>query len=921
MGTRLREMARCLNGVKRNLCLLPGAFQKDERIAGQLVGKMPQDRYRSAFGLKQQRILPIGGGWTMKFCEKCGAKLDDHAKFCSACGSPCKPPESQEKARFCKDCGAILKEGDLYCPKCGKPCDTSTMVRGRRDNAAKKPASNRANKKKLSGGNYLSLCILAVCTILWCTAPFAAVNLLTWGDQPTALQIVTGNLPYIGELTETVVFWAAIVSAAGIVVCFISASTAAGRVTKIAAILTEVPLGLVMLEYGIRADGVGEWLQAFGMGFWGISILLLVVACISRPAADGGQGVGTREDGVRQLGTGGRRNSGGSGGNVPSGPSRGTSASSGSPKKKTFKPVFGFLLAAMVLAALFIYINRSSLGTASETTAAAAPADADNQAEQTQENPETAESIGRASHPGFGALEPGQIITLGNYEQDGNLANGAEPVEWLVLENAGDTALVVSVLGLDTMPYREDSDTADWESSSVRAWLEDVFYENAFTDEEKTLIAQKTVIQHSNDGYPNCDQGADTLDHVFLLSTKEYVDLLYHNDAIDAEYREGVPSDYTLDKGAEIYDYYLGPRCWWWLRTTSAYNERACFVAPMGPQEVYVGYSVSRSGGMVRPAMWVMLAGGAASPSKGTEHVSGSGVLMPAEYSVSTDLEGGMGLSPSYTVFGSDINRELISSLQFLDTLSGAPSDAWDVSQTQDGSVLAWVKPHDGASSMYDLYIAGEGGVWAPEDCTYLLAYFRSMKSLDFNDCFYLENCRTMQGMFFRNDALEQLELPEHWDTSTVTNMSELFYFCSSVRELDVSVLDTRSVETMAYMFARCESLRTLDLRAFNTSQVTNMCNMFFQSWNLSDLDISSFDTSQVTNMDWMFYCCNLEELDLSSFDTTRVESAMLLWEAPPAALKTLTVGENFNLSLLRENAAPAEGGTINGQPWDDFLS
>ena len=518
-------------------------------------------------------------------------------------------------------------------------------------------------------------------------------------------------------------------------------------------------------------------------------------------------------------------------------------------------------------------------------------------------------------------MTPGQIITLGTYEQDGNQSNGAEPVDWLVLENAGDAALVVSVLGLDTMPYEDDSDTADWESSSVRAWLENVFYENAFTSEEKSLIAQKTIVQHTNDGYPNCDQGPDTADHVFLLSTKEYVDLLYHNDAIDAEYREGVPSDYALEKGLETYDYHLGPRCWWWLRTTSAYNERACFVAPMGPSEVYVGYSVNRSGGMVRPAMWVLLAGGAASPSKGTEHVSGSGVLMPAEYTVSTDSENGVQLSPSYTVFGSDINREQITSLKFLDTLSGAPSDAWDVSQAQDGSVLAWVEPQNEASTLFSLYIAGEGGVWAPEDCTYLLAYFRSMKSLDFNNCFYLENCRTMQGMFFRDGALEQLELPEDWDTSTVTNMSELFYSCSSIQELDVGVLDTSAVKTMEYMFARCESLHTLDLRTFNTSQVTNMGSMFFQSCQLSDLDVSSFDTSQVTNMDWMFYCCNLEKLDLSSFDTSRVESAMLLWEASPAALKTLKVGENFDLSLLRENAAPAEGGTINGQPWEDFLS
>lgn len=598
-----------------------------------------------------------------------------------------------------------------------------------------------------------------------------------------------------------------------------------------------------------------------------------------------------------------------------------------SPKHKILPWVIGILLTAGLLAALFPRFGGNSPNTVSErkepvpaaylTEAAAAPA------EKTGKYAEPAQNIHTVRHCEVDALEPGQIITLGSYEQDGNRANGAEPVEWLVLDNVGRAALVVSVLGLDTLPYEDSADTADWKSSSLRAWLESVFYEKAFTKAEKAVIAKTTVVQHPNDGYPNCDQGADTLDHVFLLSTEEYLDHLYHNEAIDAEYREGVPSAYALEKDLDTYDYHLGPRCWWWLRTSSAYNERACFVAAMGPKEVYVGYDVNRQGGMVRPAMWIMLSEDGTFGAKGPKanHAAASGVLMPADYTVSVDSESGVELIPSYTVFGSDISREQIVSLQFLDTLSGAPSDAWDVSQAQDGSVLAWVEGQGDTWPTYDLYIAGEGGVWAPEDCTYLLAHFRFMESLDFNDCFYLENCRTMQGMFFRNDSLERLELPDDWDTSTVTNMGELFYFCSSVQELDVGVLDTSAVTTMEYMFARCESLRELDLRTFSTSQVTNMRGMFFQSWYLSDLDLSSFDTSQVTNMDGMFFCCSLEELDLRSFDTSRVESAMMLWEQTPAALKRLKVGENFDLSLLRENPVPPEGGTINGQPWEEFLS
>ena len=59
-------------------------------------------------------------------------------------------------------------------------------------------------------------------------------------------------------------------------------------------------------------------------------------------------------------------------------------------------------------------------------------------------------------------------------------------------------------------------------------------------------------------------------------------------------------------------------------------------------------------------------------------------------------------------VFGSDIMRNQIKSVTFLDTLADIPSSAWDVSAVGNGSVMAWVKLNAG---LYDLYIAAEGGI------------------------------------------------------------------------------------------------------------------------------------------------------------------------------------------------------------------
>ena len=220
----------------------------------------------------------------MKFCERCGTQLADSAKYCSACGCPCKPAEAQNAIRFCINCGVMLKEEDRYCPECGKPCST--------------PANGKNTKRK-----GIPLLLLAACLILWCGAPFAAGNLLTWGEQSTALQIVTGGILYVGELRETAAFWAAIASVVGIAVCVLSVLAAANCIARIAALLTEIPLGWALFAFAQRADGAEALLEAFGIGFWGIFVLFLLIACISRSGADGRTKANTRDDGALKSGS------------------------------------------------------------------------------------------------------------------------------------------------------------------------------------------------------------------------------------------------------------------------------------------------------------------------------------------------------------------------------------------------------------------------------------------------------------------------------------------------------------------------------------------------------------------------------------------------------------------------------------------
>ena len=66
-----------------------------------------------------------------------------------------------------------------------------------------------------------------------------------------------------------------------------------------------------------------------------------------------------------------------------------------------------------------------------------------------------------------------------------------------------------------------------------------------------------------------------------------------------------------------------------------------------------------------------------------------------------------------------------------------------------------------------------------------------------------------------------------NFDTSSVNNMTNMFFSCSSVKSLYLKDFDTSSVKAMESLFSGCTSLISLDLRNFNTTSVTNFKNVF----------------------------------------------------------------------------------------------
>ncbi|MBO7183992.1 MAG: TIR domain-containing protein [Bacteroidales bacterium] len=188
----------------------------------------------------------------------------------------------------------------------------------------------------------------------------------------------------------------------------------------------------------------------------------------------------------------------------------------------------------------------------------------------------------------------GSYITLGKYEQDNNLSNGAEPIEWLVLEIKNGKALVVSKYALEQRTYNTTKEHVNWSTCSLRQWLNNDFLNTAFSDKEKALLSTTTVTADRNPSY-NTSPGSSTQDKVFLLSITEANKYFTSNTA-----RIGYATPYATKTDLTY------RTCAWWLRTPGSQQHYAAYVNVSGAIQ-NGGYAVISPVTCVRPAMWIDL--------------------------------------------------------------------------------------------------------------------------------------------------------------------------------------------------------------------------------------------------------------------------------------------------------------------------
>lgn len=141
--------------------------------------------------------------------------------------------------------------------------------------------------------------------------------------------------------------------------------------------------------------------------------------------------------------------------------------------------------------------------------------------------------------------------------------------------------------------------------------------------------------------------------------------------------------------------------------------------------------------------------------------------------------------------------------------------------------------------------------------CKYLFTYFpfdeTRLPKLD------TSNVTDMNDMFYYCRSLVDMSNYK-FDTSKVTNMAEMFSYCEKMEK--TPILDTSKVTNMSYMFNGCKKIAKLPILS-NTSKVTTMLNMFNGCSSLIDASDFNYDTSNVTNMSGMFANSVIEKIGL----------------------------------------------------------
>ncbi len=203
-----------------------------------------------------------------------------------------------------------------------------------------------------------------------------------------------------------------------------------------------------------------------------------------------------------------------------------------------------------------------------------------------------------------------------------------DPIRWRVIGLDGNAACLMSDRLMDCRPYNELEGPVNWESSSVRSWLnsypakENVagidyrgkgFLDTAFTKEQQKALIRTRVENKPNGAY-GTDCGNDTEDRVFMLSNDEVF-------SSDTAARNGFFAGSGHDDPAKRFRSTMFAKCrgsWWssvngymgnsfWFMRTNGYSpESVTYICDFGYIYRRGTISTCEDAGIL-PAIWIDL--------------------------------------------------------------------------------------------------------------------------------------------------------------------------------------------------------------------------------------------------------------------------------------------------------------------------
>ncbi len=190
----------------------------------------------------------------------------------------------------------------------------------------------------------------------------------------------------------------------------------------------------------------------------------------------------------------------------------------------------------------------------------------------------------------------GSTVNFGVYEQDNDITNGPEELEWVVLEKKENKLLLLCNMLTVPRRYNDTYTSVFWHRCDAREWLNSDFIDTVFSTEQQEMLCT-TQVHTSKNPVHNTHGGNDTEDKLFLLSEDEFFKYCVPNGIAWAYVTlyaaaQGAYRDLTVNTGL------------WWLRTPGISQGRAAFVDASGNIQYY-GEICEAEIYCLRPAMWV----------------------------------------------------------------------------------------------------------------------------------------------------------------------------------------------------------------------------------------------------------------------------------------------------------------------------